>query len=336
MAHRTNISVNGETVPVWEFDHTAQEIDDAVDRSYAAVRPNLLVNPYFTASRPGGALPVNQRGAPQYSGGGAEKYTIDQWIATSDCRSLVPQSDGLSLTAIIAGQYPLYQPLDGDYSLYASRTYTVSALMGDGTLISGTGTFPASAPQSGNAVIAQSASVGAFDIKLFYNASTGQVRVGFYANSASANALILACKMEEGEGQTLGYQDSTGAWRLLPQPDDDYQTQLAKCKYFFNRYNYVQGTLMGLGIAASSSLLGIVTQIPVMRANPSIIPSSVSSIKADQANISNGISSTGISSSYMDEAGNITISLNFGGDLTPGAVYFVGLTGGYIDFSAEL
>ena len=38
----------------------------------------------------------------------------------------------------------------------------------------------------------------------------------------------------------------------------------------------------------------------------------------------------------MDEAGNITISLNFGGDLTPGAVYFVGLTGGYIDFSAEL
>lgn len=32
MAHKTEIEVNGETIEVTEFDHTAQEIDDAVDK----------------------------------------------------------------------------------------------------------------------------------------------------------------------------------------------------------------------------------------------------------------------------------------------------------------
>lgn len=31
MAHKTEIEINGEKVEVTEFDHTAQEIDDAVD-----------------------------------------------------------------------------------------------------------------------------------------------------------------------------------------------------------------------------------------------------------------------------------------------------------------
>lgn len=32
MAHKTEIEVNGTTIEVTEFDHTAQEIDDAVDK----------------------------------------------------------------------------------------------------------------------------------------------------------------------------------------------------------------------------------------------------------------------------------------------------------------
>lgn len=32
MAHQTTITVNGQEVAVTEFDHTAQEIDDAVER----------------------------------------------------------------------------------------------------------------------------------------------------------------------------------------------------------------------------------------------------------------------------------------------------------------
>lgn len=143
-------------------------------------------------------------------------------------------------------------------------------------------------------------------------------------------------KLEEGEGQTLGYQDSTGVWHQFPQPDDDYQTQLAKCKYFFNRYNYVQGTLMGFGFANSATELGLVFKIPPMRTNPAITVSSFSNIKISQGALSAGISPTGISSSFIDGEGNVNIAFSVSGGLTPGAVYRVGLSGGYIQFNSEL
>ena len=38
----------------------------------------------------------------------------------------------------------------------------------------------------------------------------------------------------------------------------------------------------------------------------------------------------------MDGEGNVNIALTVSGGLTPGADNRVGLTGGYIDFSAEL
>lgn len=44
-------------------------------------------------------------------------------------------------------------------------------------------------------------------------------------------------KIEEGEGQTLFYQDDSGDYHLLPQPESDYAAQLAKC----------QSTLLHLG-----------------------------------------------------------------------------------------
>ena len=143
-------------------------------------------------------------------------------------------------------------------------------------------------------------------------------------------------KLEEGEGQTLGYQDSAGDWHLLPQPDDDSQTQLARCKYFFNRYNYVRSTLMGFGVAFSAGELNLVFRIPPMRTNPAISVSSLSNIKISQGALATGVSPSAISTPYMDGEGNVNLTFTVSGGLTPGAVYRVGLTGGYLDFSAEL
>lgn len=143
-------------------------------------------------------------------------------------------------------------------------------------------------------------------------------------------------KLEEGERQTLGYQDSTGAWNLLPQSDMDYQQELAKCKYFFNRYNYVQGTLMGLGFANSATELGLVFKIQPMRTNPSISASKLSDIKISQSSLSAGVSPTAIPESFIDDDGNVNITFSVSGGLTPGAIYRVGLIAGHIDFNAEL
>lgn len=202
------------------------------------IRPNLIDNACFVGGGTGwGVFPVNQRGQTSYSGAGAvtDKISIDRWKVTSNCQSLVLQANGLSLTAIIPTQYPFYQALNGDYSRYAGKTYTVSALMGDGSLISGTGTFPVSVPQAGNTVIAQSNSGAAFDVKLMYSAVAQQVMVGFYANTESATAVISAAKLEEGAMQTLAYQKADGTWAMLPQ-NLDYQQELAKCQAYLQSF----------------------------------------------------------------------------------------------------
>lgn len=46
---------------------------------------------------------------------------------------------------------------------------------------------------------------------------------------------MYAIKLEQGDTQTLAYQDEDGAWQLLPQPESDYATQLANCQRYFFR-----------------------------------------------------------------------------------------------------
>lgn len=42
MAHKTQIEINGELTDVFEFDHTAQEIDDAVDQVQETIGNSIL------------------------------------------------------------------------------------------------------------------------------------------------------------------------------------------------------------------------------------------------------------------------------------------------------
>lgn len=42
MAHKTQIEINGELTDVFEFDHSAQEIDDAVDQVQETIGNSIL------------------------------------------------------------------------------------------------------------------------------------------------------------------------------------------------------------------------------------------------------------------------------------------------------
>lgn len=42
MAHKTQIEINGELTEVFEFDHSAQEIDDAVDQMQKTIGNSIL------------------------------------------------------------------------------------------------------------------------------------------------------------------------------------------------------------------------------------------------------------------------------------------------------
>lgn len=58
------------------------------------------------------------------------------------------------------------------------------------------------------------------------------MRVSVYNYGGQASFSLKNAKLEPGANQTLAYQDSTGAWKLLPQPDADYGIQLAKCQRY--------------------------------------------------------------------------------------------------------
>ena len=318
MAHVTTITSGGLTYPVTEFDSTAQQIDDAVAvlggastpqealaNLGAGVRPSLLDNGCFVGGGTGwGVFPVNQRGKASYGSG----YVFDRWALNGGTLTLKPSG------ASWDSGFVLNQGM-GNLNLADGKTRTVSYVDENMHGFSGLLTKDYTI-------------IGDYS----FTFSTG---TRFYAMSRTLSPAMAWVKLEDGDDQTLFVENGDGTVTVLPQ-NLDYHTELAKCKYFFNRYNYVQGTLMGFGFANSATELGLLFKIPPMRANPAITVSSFSNIKISQSTLSAGISPTGISSSFIDGEGNVNIALTVSGGLTPGAVYRVGLLGGYIQFNAEL
>ena len=58
-------------------------------------------------------------------------------------------------------------------------------------------------------------------------------------------------KLEIGDTQTLAYQDEDGAWQLLPQPESDYATQLARCQRYFQKIDTKQ---IGVGMTETDAI----------------------------------------------------------------------------------
>lgn len=199
----------------------------------AGVRPSLLVNGDFRAGHV-----VNQRGQTSYATNG---YTLDMW--RMDGGTLAIDVDGISFTS----GYVISQKMDGiDLSDGIART--VSYMDSDGDVYSGI-------------LGAEYSDIG--DFSFTYDAGDA-----LYVMSKNNAKKIRAMKLEEGDTQTLAYQDDTGAWQLLPQPESDYATQLAKCQ------RYLQLTLAGEYRASYVSANSIVFVVPTpvtMRVAPTII-----------------------------------------------------------------
>lgn len=80
---------------------------------------------------------------------------------------------------------------------------------------------------------------------------------------------FIFAKLERGVGQTAAYQDADGAWRLLPQPEIDYASQLEKCQqYFFPIVN--NRDLYGSVSGAGDALLFTIDLPVCMRTIPAI------------------------------------------------------------------
>ena len=283
MAHQFNISVGGHTVPVWEFDSTAQQIDDAVavlgapstpQEALAAlgagVRPNLLDNAYFVGGGTGwGVFPINQRGQSAYTSG----YGIDRWYGTCNLSLLV---DGISIAKSTHDE-PFNQVLSPQSAeMIKGETLTFSVLTTDGQLLTATGEVPAdweSSPTNLYLMRLPFANKMYFDLALqSVNQLPPRARLAAASANAGDSVSVAAIKLELGEGQTLAYKKADGTWAMLPQ-NLDYQQELAKCQAYLLVLNQAKNSWESFGVGDANTtgraFIMIPTPVP-MRTTPTI------------------------------------------------------------------
>ena len=227
MAHQTEIVINGATTEVTEFDHTAQEIDDGIDNLHtltggattkqgalanlgAGVRPNELDNP---------GLSVNQRGQDSYTGNGGEPVTFDRWQA--GLHTTIAENGGNIVVSASGGDGYILQRLENPI---LGKPIVFSVLTTSGL-------YECKGVVNSGGTITQATPFGAISV-----AHGARMYALIRLNDGQSITLPVqdgdVVKLEIGDTQTLAYQDDTGAWQLLPQPESDYATQLAKCQRY--------------------------------------------------------------------------------------------------------
>lgn len=230
---KASLCENG-AVPVSQGGTGATTAQTALAALGAGVRPNLLDNAYFVgggSQQGSGQLPINQKGKTSYADS-VYAYTIDRWKASSALSALL-DDDYVQISA--AGTTGWFEQFNVDLiDKLAGKTVTISALLYDGTLLSASGTLPETEP-SGNTLVASAFSDGLNGIRFYRRPN--DLDFQFQVETGS-QLQPVAAKLEEGEGQTLAYQDSTGAFHLLPQPESDYATQLLRCQRHYEQTNY--------------------------------------------------------------------------------------------------
>ena len=205
-----------------KLDHTAQEIDGAVDLAPQLSNPNLLDNWYF-------GNPVNQRGQTSYTTAG---YTIDCFLKESG-GTIIIENDGITVDASNGAPNFIQKGDINKINSLLGKTVTLSALFSDNTLLNATGTFPDTIPASTDVVVCQVNSSGIMlSTQLFGMAKSYQL-FRFTLDSGNTKKL-KAAKLELGSQQTLAHQDADGNWVLNEIPD--YGEQLARCQRYFQTF----------------------------------------------------------------------------------------------------
>lgn len=203
----------------------------------AGVRPNELDNP---------GLCVNQRGQDSYTGNGGEPVTFDRWQA--GLHTIIAKNGGNIVVSASGGAGYILQRLENPIFGKAIVFSVLTTL----------GLYECKGVVNSGGSITQATPFGAISV-------THGARMYALIQLNDGQSITLpvqdgdVAKLEIGDTQTLAYQDDTGAWQLLPQPESDYATQLLKCqRYLYSPY-YRAATTTPIGaVFVSNSTTGFV------------------------------------------------------------------------------
>ena len=294
---------------------TPAAVKTAYDLAAEALRTmpseNLLDNWYFIN-------PVNQRGLTTYPGAFGASYTIDRWM--NGLTPVTVESGGLTLT-VPAGQWGgIGQRCEK--RKFAGMQMTASALMSDGSLITGTALIPDS---------------GVADFILtsnyyfnYSNQDANYDHVGFQFRNVSCYT-IVAVKLEVGDHQTLAIKDGS-TWKLREIPS--FYEQLTRCQFYFYRLK-TKNSKEGIVVCHANGSMDASGPLPfpAMRAEPSITLGNTFKLRGD-----NNREVTSVTVNYVPYRQIATLDLHVGVNLTVGTRYTLASddANATIDFSAEL
>lgn len=137
---------------------------------------------------------------------------------------------------------------------------------------------------------------------------------------------FIFAKLERGVGQTAAYQDADSAWRLLPQSDSDYTTQLVKCQAYqlvmkcaFANQDY--SSYLGTGFASSATQARIFLPTPVtMHYAGTVVQPTIDFENLTVNGVDGSVDVTEIVASFGITEHGITLLCTVNGNLTQGSV----------------
>lgn len=288
------------------LDNTGKQVDDAVDYALANSNRNLLDNWWW-----GDGEPVNQR---SFTSGQTthNTYCIDRWKTSYGSKpgTISLNDNGLTITAA-SGTFAVINQAIRRYSNLRGKTVTCSALLADGTIISGTirdlnwGLNPIAVTK--NYVILQLLDGGYFRVKIFDGRS----------------ATIRAVKLEIGAYSTLAND--------VPP---DYGEELRKCRRYFRRYAPNQTGLALIGRAGSTTEADFILGDEPMAKSTGITAAINGTVYARAGDNTNHSVTSAVVQTSMG-GGPALICATTG--LTLGATaIIVFASGGYIDINGDL
>lgn len=266
MAHQEELLVHGTLTEVTKLDATAQEVDDAAQRSVWQTNPNLLDNWCFL---PG--CVVNQRGQSSYTAKGTNLVcSVDRWKLYNGTATV--NDDGLVFASSRSAVFKrIIQMVDA--TARAGDIYTISVLC-DIQELHGTNYIRVASSTYSGLYGAKISGTGKQMLTIRWSPSKDENVFGVEILSSNTvddyiTVTILAVKLELGDTQTLAHQDADGNWVLNELPN--YAEQLARCQRYFVRYTINGQRFFGSAIAENGTAgQGIIyTPVP-MRAAPAI------------------------------------------------------------------
>lgn len=301
---RANINAADNDTSVQVVTQTFTSAQQEIARANIAAggtNPNLLDNPWFT---------VNQRGVTTLS---SAAFPADRWVNGLNTTTTT-NANGVSITNNDSARRSFNQNFDMPWLV--GKTCTASVMLQDGTIHSGTGTFPSSGTKD-------FVTFDGTSIRGTYGSS--YLSIGLMVASG-ATVPLRAFKLEFGSVSTLANDTPP-----------NYAEELRKCQYYYREFSATGTAAVGIAWAYSATAASFPNMFGIdntMRVSPTVTASGSFSVQTQGGSL---IAVTSVQKASDPTKSVLNVNFMVASGLTTNQpVRIIADNGAKIAFSADL